>query len=186
MKNYIKELEKVIDANTFTLVASSSQLVTSAVNGSYIKFTDFVALSSGTFKGRTFAFRLQLTTGKPLVENIRIQQAGIVASFPSRTENSYKTGNAPPNDISMAAQNSSSLVKTVEFARPFFTGTTSLGGANSFKPNVGVTVQNLGSGEYVTITDITGESFKIHIKDNNDSPVTKAFTFTAVGYGKGV
>ena len=179
-------VEKVIDADTFTLVADNSQLVTSSVSGSYIKFTNFVALSNGTFRGRTFAFRLQLTTGKPLVENIRIQQAGIIASFPSRTENSYKTGNAFPNDKSMAAQNSTSLVKTVEFARPFFTGTTSLGGANSFKPNVGVTVQNLGSGEYVTITDITGESFKIHIKDSSNNPVTKAFTFTAVGYGKGV
>ena len=179
-------VEKVIDANTFTLVASTSQLVTSAVSGTYIKFTNFVALSNGTFKGRTFAFRLQLTTGKPLVENIRIQQAGVIASFPSRTENSYQTGNSPPNDISMAAQNSISLIKTVTFARPFFTGTTSLGGANSFKPNVGVTVQNLGSGEYVSITDITGESFKIHIKDSSNNPVTKAFTFTAVGYGKGV
>ena len=107
--------------------------------------------ANGTFKGRTFAFRLQLTTGKPLVENITIQQSGIVASFPSRTENSYQTGNSPPNDISMAAQNSGSLIKTVTFARPFFAGTSSLGGLNEFKPNVGVTVQNLGSGEYVSI-----------------------------------
>ena len=86
----------------------------------------------------------------------------------------------------MAAQNSINLIKTVEFARPFFTGTTSLGGANSFKPNVGVTVQNLDSGDYVSITDITGESFKIHILDSNDNPVTTAYTYTDVGNRKGL
>ena len=86
----------------------------------------------------------------------------------------------------MAAQQSGTGYKVVTFARPFFTGTSSLGGVNAFKPNVGVTVQNLQSGEYVTLSAISGTGFEILIRDENNNAVNRTFTFTAVGYGKGV
>ena len=178
-------VQTVPNANKFTLTSSINQAVSSG-SGNFLKFTKFVDLTNGTFKGRAFAFQLKLTTGKPLVENINIQQAGVVALFPSRTENSYLTGNAS-NPVSMAAQQSGTSQKTVTFARPFFTGTSSLGGVNAFKPNVGVTVQNLGSGETVRILNVTGTSFDIVIRnaaDNGNS--NRTFTFSAVGYGKGV
>ena len=152
----------------------------------FLKFSNFTTLTNGTFKGRAFAFQLELTTGKSLVENIDIQQAGIVASFPSRTETSYLTGN-PSNPVSMESQPSGTSQKTVTFARPFFTGLTGLGGQNVFKPNVGVTVQNLGSGETVIINNITGTSFDIGVRNAaNNGFSNRFFTFTAVGYGKGV
>ena len=119
------------------------------------------------------------------VENIDIQQAGITALFPARTENSYLTGNAS-NPVSMAAQQSGTTQKTVSFANRFFTGTSTLGGVNAFKPNVGVTVQNLNSGEYVRILNISGTSFDIAIRNSSNNIVDRTFTFTAVGYGKGV
>ena len=178
-------VQTVPDANTFTLTSLFDQTISNG-GGSFLKFTKFTTLSNGTFKGRGFAFRLQLTTGKPLVENINIQQAGVVALFPSRTENSYLTGNSN-NPVSMAAQQSGTSQKTVTFARPFFTGLTGLGGANAFKPNVGVTVQNLGSGETVRILNVTGTSFDIVIRNAaNNGNSNRDFTFTAVGYGKGV
>lgn len=178
-------VQTVPDANTFTLTSILSQTISNG-GGSFLKFTKFTSLSNGTFKGRAFAFRLQLTTGKPLVENINIQQAGVVASFTSRTENSYLTGN-PSNPVSMAAQQSGTTQKTVTFARPFFTGTSSLGGNNSFIPNVGVTVQNLGAGETVQILNVTGTSFDIVIRNAaNNGNSNRTFSFTAVGYGKGV
>ena len=109
-----------------------------------------------------------------------------MASFTSRTENSYLTGN-PSNPVSMAAQQSGTTQKTVTFARPFFTGTSSLGGNNSFIPNVGVTVQNLGAGETVQILNVTGTSFDIVIRNAaNNGNSNRTFSFTAVGYGKGV
>ena len=173
------------NANKFTITSLGSQALTHNTN-TFLKFTKFVGLSNGTFRGRAFAFKLELITGKPLVENINIQQAGIVASFTARTENSYLTGDSN-NPISMAAQQSGTSQKTVTFARPFFTGIAGLGGLNSFKPNVGVTVQNLGSGETVQILNITGTSFDIGVRNAaNNGFSDRTFTFTAVGYGKGV
>jgi predicted phage tail protein len=178
-------VQTVADANTFTLTSTIDQTISNG-GGSFLKFTKFTALSNGTFKGRGFAFRLQLTTGKPLVENINIQQAGVIASFPSRTENSYLTGDSN-NPVSMAAQQSGTTQKTITFARPFFTGLSGLGGANAFKPNVGVTVQNLGSGETVIINNISGTSFDIGVRNAGNTGFSdRTFTFTAVGYGKGV
>lgn len=87
----------------------------------------------------------------------------------------------------MAAQQSGTSQKTVTFARPFFTGTSDLGGVNAFKPNIGVTVQNLGSGETVIINNISGTSFDIGIRNAaNTGFSNRTFTFSAVGYGKGV
>ena len=180
-------IQTVPNANTFTFTSFLDQTIGSGGGGgNFLKFSKFTALTNGTFKGRSFAFQLQLTTGKPLVENISIQQAGVIASFPSRTENSYLTGN-PSNPVSMAAQQSGTSQKTVTFARPFFTGTTNFGGVNSFIPNVGVTVQNLGAGETVIINNISGTSFDIGIRNAaNTGFSNRTFTFSAVGYGKGV
>ena len=178
-------VQTVPNANKFTLTSFINQAKSSG-SGNFLKFTKFADLTNGTFKGRAFAFQLKLTTGKPLVENIDVQQAGITALFPARTENSYLTGNSN-NPVSMAAQQSSASGQmTVTFANRFFTGTSTLGGVNAFKPNIGVTVQDLNSGEYVRILNVTGTSFDIVIRNSSNSAVARTFTFTAVGYGKGV
>ena len=178
-------VQTVPNANKFILTSFINQAVSSG-SGNFLKFTKFADLTNGTFKGRAFAFQLKLTTGKPLVENIDVQQAGITALFPARTENSYLTGNSN-NPVSMAAQQSSASGQmTVTFANRFFTGTSTLGGLNVFKPNIGVTVQDLNSGEYVRILNVTGTSFDIVIRNSSNNAVARTFTFTAVGYGKGV
>ena len=183
--NAFYTVQTVPNANKFTLTSFINQAKSSG-SGNFLKFTKFADLTNGTFKGRAFAFQLKLTTGKPLVENIDVQQAGITALFPARTENSYLTGNSN-NPVSMAAQQSSTSGQmTVTFANRFFTGTSTLGGLNVFKPNVGVTVQDLDTGDYVRILNVTGTSFDILIRDSGNNPVARTFTFTAVGYGKGV
>jgi len=182
--NTFYTVQTVPNANKFTLTSLLNQAISNTAN-TFLKFTKFAALSNGTFKGRAFAFKLELTTEKPMVENIEIQQAGVVALFPARTENSYLTGNSN-NPVSMAAQQSGTSQKNITFARPFFTGVAGLGGLNAFKPNVGVTVENLLSGEYVTLSNISGTGFTILIRDSNNAGVDRRFTFTAVGYGKGV
>ena len=184
--NTFYTVQTVPDANKFTLTSNGTQAISNTTNNAFLKFTKFAALSNGTFKGRAFAFKLELTTEKPLVENIEVQQAGVVALFPARTENSYKETVAGSEVIKMAAQQSGTSQKNITFARPFFTGVAGLGGLNSFKPNVGVTVENLLSGEYVTLSNITGTGFTILIRDSSNTPVDRRFTFTAVGYGKGV
>ena len=182
--NTFYTVQTVPDANKFTLTSNTTQAISNTAN-TFLKFTKFASLSNGTFRGRAFAFKLELTTEKPRVENIEIQQAGVVALFPARTENSYLTGDSN-NPVSMAAQQSGTSQKNITFARPFFTGVAGLGGLDVFKPNVGVTVQNLLSGDYVTLSNITGTGFTILIRDSGNFAVDRRFTFTAVGYGKGV
>ena len=114
---------------------------------------------------------------------MNVQQAGFTAEFQSRTEQNYQTGGS----TSTAPQQSgtSSSGKTVTFGTPFFVGTSSLGGANAFLPTVGITIQNAQSGDFFTVTNVSGTGFTVSIK-NGSSFVDRTFTFQAVGYGKGV
>ena len=162
------------EANTQIQVATSQ-----TASGSFGSFNNF---ANGTFKGRRFKFKLILETTNT-AQNMNVQQAGFVAQFQSRTEQSYQTGGT----TSTAPQSSgtSSSGKTVTFGTPFFVGTSSLGGANAFLPSIGITIQNAQSGDFFTVTNVSGTGFTVTIK-NGSSFVDRTFTFSAVGYGKGV
>ena len=71
-------------------------------------------------------------------------------------------------------------------ANSFFVGTSTLGGANAFLPTIGITIQNAQSGDYFTITGVSGTQFTVNIYDSSNNFVNRTFTFSAVGYGKGV
>jgi len=170
-------------------------------NGSSYADSDFAnkpfnTFANGTYKGRGFQFRLTLSS-ESIAHNISIQQLGITADFESRTERSYVSGGSTTTTPLSSGTSSSGL--DVTFGKPFFVGTSNLGNSNAFKPSVGITIMGASAGEYFTIkTDangdflnaagsiITGTGFNISIKDSNDNPVDKKFTFQAVGYGKGV
>jgi predicted phage tail protein len=162
------------EANTQIQVATSQ-----TASGSFGSFNNF---ANGTFKGRRFKFKLILETTNT-AQNMNVQQAGFVAEFQSRTEQNYQTGGT----TSTAPQSSgtSSSGKTVTFGTPFFVGTSSLGGANAYLPSVGITIQNAQSGDFFTVTNVSGTGFTVTIK-NGSSFVDRTFTFSAVGYGKGV
>ena len=159
-------------------------------------FTSFNDFANGTYKARGFKFRVTLTSEDP-AHNLSIQQLGITADFESRTERNYVTGSTTSNLPLDSGTNANGL--DVTFANSFFVGTANLGGLRVFKPALGITIMNAAGGEYFTIkTDsngdfldaagniITGTGFNISIKDGNNNPVDKKFTFQAVGYGKGV
>ena len=117
---------------------------------------------------------------------MNVQQAGFTAEFQSRTEQNYQTGGststAPQNNLDGSGN---PAAKVVTFGTPFFTGATGLGGANAFLPSIGITIQNAQSGDFFTITSVSGTGFTVNIK-NGSSFVDRTFTFSAVGYGKGV
>jgi len=159
-------------------------------------YTQFNTFANGTFKGRGFQFRATLKS-ENTAHSISIQQLGVTASFESRTERSYVSGSSTSTLPLSSGTSSSGL--DVTFAKPFFVGTSSLGGLRQYKPSLGITIMGAAGGEYFTIkTDangdflnaagavVTGTGFNISIKDSNDNPVDKKFTFQAVGYGKGV
>ena len=160
------------EANCQIQVATSQTAL-----GSFGSFNNF---ANGTFKGRRFKFKLILETTNTS-QNMNVQQAGFTAEFQSRTEQNYQTGGG----TSSAPQQSGTSAKTVTFGTPFFVGTSSLGGANAFLPTVGITIQNAQSGDFFTVTNVSGTGFTVNIK-NGSSFVDRSFTFQAVGYGKGV
>jgi len=160
------------EANCQIQVATSQ-----TASGSFGSFNNF---ANGTFKGRRFKFKLVLETTNT-AQNMNVQQAGFTAEFQSRTEQNYQTGGS----TSTAPQQSGTSAKTVTFGTPFFVGTSSLGGANAFLPTVGITIQNAQSGDFFTVTNVSGTGFTVNIK-NGSSFVDRTFTFQAVGYGKGV
>ena len=145
-------------------------------------YSSFNTFANGTFKGRGFQFRLNLTS-ENTGHNINVVQAGFVASFESRTERSYISGSSTSTAPLQSGTSSSGL--DVTFGKPFFVGTSSLGGTNAFLPSVGITIQNASAGDYFVLSGVTGTGFNIKIK-NGTSFIDKQFTFQAVGYGKGV
>ena len=156
------------------------QVATSqTASGTFGAFNNF---ANGTFKGRRFKFKLILETTNT-TQNMNVQQAGYTAEFQSRTEQNYQTGSG----TSTAPQQSgtSASGKTITFGSPFFVGTSGLGGANAFLPSIGITIQNAQSGDFFTITNVSSSGFTVTIK-NGTSFVDRSFTFSAVGYGKGV
>ena len=159
------------EANCQIQVATSQ-----SASGSFGAFNNF---ANGTFKGHRFKFKLILETTNT-AQNMNVQQAGYSAEFQSRTEQNYQTGSG----TSTAPQQSGTSAKTITFGTPFFVGTSSLGGANAFLPSVGITIQNAQSGDFFTITNLSGTGFTVSIK-NGSSFVDRSFTFSAVGYGKG-
>ena len=170
--------------NAQILVASTSSAPS---NGSSYQASDFNGkpfniFANGTFKGRGFKFKLNLSSDDA-GQNISIEQAGYTASFNSRTEQSsgkIRTVVNPGVDNTPAAKN-------VTFSKAFFTGTSSTdGGVNAFPPSVGITIENADAGNYFQLTNISGTGFTCAIKDSSGNLIDKEFAYQAVGYGKGV
>jgi len=139
--------------------------------GSSPTYTSFNDFANGTFKGRGFQFRITLNTADT-AQNMNLQQAGYIATMPSRTEQS-----------SVIA--SGAGAKAVTFTAPFFVGTSGLGNLNSFLPSVNISPQNMATGDYFELSSISGTGFTVHFKNSSNASIDRNFTYSAVGFGKG-
>ena len=135
-------------------------------------YSDWKEFVAGTFRGRGFQFKAELESSD-IAQNILIDQLGYEASFQRREETGQPTA-------------SGTSTKSVTFANAFFVGTSALGGANNFLPSVGITVQNLGNGERVNVSNVTATGFDVDVLDSGGSNVNRNFTYTAVGFGRAV
>jgi len=135
----------------------------------YSAFTEF---TNGTYKGRGFQFRAELQSND-VAQNILIDELGYTAQFQRRTENSEGT-------IASGA-----AAKAISFANPFFVGTASLGGVNTYLPSIGITAQNMGSGDFFEVTSVSGTGFTVTFKNSTGTAVNRNFNWSAVGYGRG-
>ena len=154
------------DANAKIAVRTTTDNPSSSPT--YTSFNDF---ANGTFKGRGFQFRITLNTAD-VAQNMNLQQAGYTATMPSRTEQS-----------SVIA--SGAGAKVVTFTAPFFVGTSALGNLNNFLPSVNISPQNMASGDFFELTNISGTSFTVHFKNSSNASIDRNFTYSAVGFGKG-
>ena len=132
----------------------------------------WVSLKNGTFSGRAFQFKTDMTSNDT-TENILVDQLGYEARLDVRSEHS--TG--------VVASGTSA--KTVTFTKPFWTGTSSLGGVNAYLPSVSLNVTGLSSGDFIDMGTVTGTQFTVTIKNSGGSAINKNFSWTAVGYGRG-
>ena len=176
----INDVNALIAVRTTTAAPSGSSYADSDFSGK-----PFNTFTNGTFKGRGFQFRLTLSS-QSIAHNISIQQLGVTADFESRTERSYVSGSSTSTAPLTSSTSTSGL--DVTFGKPFFVGTSNLGGANAFLPSVGITIIGAAAGDYFVLSNVTGTGFNIKILDSSNNPVNpaKQFTFQAVGYGKGV
>ncbi len=165
------EIITVPTSSTFTVTASTS--ATTSGNCTYsAEFSKFNQFANGTFIGRGFRFRCELSSDDP-AQSIEIDQLGYSAELERRTE----TVN------SVIASTTST--KSVTFANSFFTGSTGTGvSAGSALPTVGITIDNMTAGDEFFLSNISGTGFDIDIK-NGGSNVNRNFKYTAIGFGRG-
>jgi predicted phage tail protein len=127
---------------------------------------------NGTFLGRGFQFKAELSSSNP-AQNILIDQLGYEATFQRRTEQS------------VVALASGAASYAVTFDKPFFTGTALLGGVNTSLPSIGITAQNLSQGDFFNVTNVTSTGFDVIFRDSAGTAVSRNFLGSAVGFGKG-
>jgi len=136
-------------------------------------WSNWISLTNGTFSGRGFQFKTDLTSGDT-TENILIDELGYEATFDQRTECSTEKDDSGEGE------------KTITFTKPFWTGTSLLGGSTTkYLPNIYINVHNLTSGDYIDMGAITASNFKFTVKNSSGAAIDKEFTWTAVGYGRG-
>jgi len=157
-----------VDVNANLLV----KVTTDDPSSGSATYTDFQTFANGTYRGRGFKFRAELTSGDP-AQDIQVKELGYTASLQRRVEQ---------NATSIA---SGAGAKNVTFDHPFFVGTSSLLGANSHLPSVGITALNMASGDIFELTNISSTGFTVHFKDSSGSSINRNFNFTAIGFGKG-
>jgi predicted phage tail protein len=127
---------------------------------------------NGTFLGRGFQFKAELSSSDP-AQNILIDQLGYEATFQRRTEQS------------VVALASGAASYAVTFDKPFFTGTSVLGGLNTSLPSIGITAQNLSQGDFFNVTNVTSSGFDVIFRNSAGTAVSRNFLWSAVGFGKG-
>ena len=134
-------------------------------------YTAFQTFANGTYKGRGFKFKANFISND-IGQDIKVSQLGYTASLQRRTEQGNLTA-------------SGAGAKAITFTHPFFVGTSSILGANTNLPSIGINAQNMASGDYFEVSSVSGTGFTVHFKNSSNASIDRNFTYQAVGFGKG-
>ena len=145
------------DGNDPTNATAQLQIATSTT--SLDNATSFQPMNtSTTFKGRYFKFRLRLAN-KNNKTRAFVSGISIDVKMQKRTE----TG----EDVA-----SGTTTKTVTFTNPFFA-----------IPSIGISAQNMATGDFFSISNKSISSFDIVFQNSSGSNINRTFDFVAIGHG---
>ena len=151
---------------------AKSQTATASTTFETFVNTDMIA--------RTLSFKV-LVQNQSTYENVDIEELGVNLIFRPRTERSIDNSSATNGVLT----SSGSGATTVTFNKKFFTGTSDVGNSTTaFKPVINLNINNMQSGDFFTIGNVTSTQFQVSIK-NGSSFVARQFTYSAFGYGAG-
>jgi hypothetical protein len=135
-------------------------------------WSNYQEFGNGTFTARAFQFKLDAAMSDP-AQAYACYELGYKASFQRRIESS------------IVAVQSGAGTKSITFDNPYWTGTAVLGGVNTVLPSIGITAQNLQSGDYFNVTNVTKNGFDVTFRNSGGTAVDRLFAWSALGYGKG-
>ena len=121
-------------------------------------YGDWQPFVNGTKRGRGFQFKVEATSTDP-VQNIAVEQLGVTAKLQRRTEQE--------RNITSGAG-----AKAVTFPTAFYA-----------TPSVGITAQDMDSGDFFQLSSISRTGFTVTFK-NGSSNISKVFDYMAVGHGR--
>ena len=122
-------------------------------------WSDWQPFVNGTTRGRGFQFRVDATSHSPS-QNILIEQLGVTTKLQRRTETQ--------RNISSGA-----AAYTVTYPSAFYD-----------TPSIGITAQNMATGDYFTVSSASRTGFTVTFRNTGGSMVSKTFDYQAVGHGR--
>jgi len=144
------------DTNTELLVATTE----GDPSGSPT-YTDFRKFFVGDYKARAFKFKLQMTSGKGTATQ-QVSALSVTVDMPDRV--------VAEADV---VSGTSASGKAITFSPAF----KALGG-------VGISAQNLASGDFYAITNKSATGFTIEFFNSSSATVSRTFDYVARGFGE--
>lgn len=114
---------------------------------------------NNTTRGRGFQFKLIATSNNP-AQNVVVEELGVITQFQRRVESERN-------------KTSGAGAYAVTFPTAFY-GT----------PSIGITAQDMGTGDYFTVSSISRTGFTVTFRNSGGSMVSKVFDYQAVGHGR--
>lgn len=148
-----------IDGDDLSAVNASLYVRTTTDNPSGTPtWSSWQPFVNGTTRGRGLQFKLDATSAN-VAQNIIVEQLGVITEFQRRTEQQRNL-------------TSGAGAYTATFPKAFYG-----------IPSIGITAQDMNTGDYFTVSSITRTGFQVTFR-NGGSIVSRKFDYQAVGHGR--
>jgi len=114
---------------------------------------------NNTSRGRGFQFKVEVHTANP-AQNVVIEELGVITQFQRRVESERN-------------KTSGASAFAVTFPTAFYN-----------IPSIGITAQDMGTGDFFTLSSISRTGFTVTFRNSGATIVSKTFDYQAVGHGR--